>query len=568
VDWKSVFVLPHFTDGSAPGPLPLSDPGSQPRHALLWFPLPQRAACLVTLFALELLAISTWLDTESLSRSNPVTAFMHLWGAWILRFLVVFAALFATFGYLTAKAAWRRIAERPVMTPVSWRFLAVHCGAMLLFAALSIPLFGGADSRGVAGDLLAAGWTVCGVLAIAAAGLGLVPAKLWAELLGATGTIWIFALLAGVGTCLLGDAARSLWDPLARATFGLVDLILRPFLPSIAADPRTLIIGTAAFSTRIAPQCSGYEGIGLITVFGIGWLWIFRRECRFPQALLLLPAGVVVLWLLNAVRIAALILIGNAGAPAIAAGGFHSQAGWIAFNAVALGFVFAAQRLPWVTTAGREVGKTENPTARYLLPFLAILAAGTLSRALSGGFEWLYPLRFLAAGSVLWFFRKKYTALDWRCGWAAGAVGVVVFVGWLALDSFTPVHPDNAIVAGLSAWSQPARIAWLAIRTLAAVSTVPIAEELAFRGFLLRRIMSTDFESASFRKFSWWALLISSLAFGLMHGNRWIAGTVAGILYALVLRWRGRIGDAVVAHAITNALLAVWVLSRGAWYLW
>lgn len=525
-------------------------------------------ACVVILFTLELLAISTWLDAGSLSRGNPVTAAMQSWGAWILRFLVAFAALFATFGYLKAKSALHRIAGRPLIAPVSWRFLAVHSGAMLLFAALSISLFGGARFQNVQTDFLAAGWTLSGILAIAAAGVGLIPASLWAEMVAATGKVWIFALPAALGACLLGYADRSLWTPAASATFGLVDLFVRPFLSSTVVDPRTLTIGTSAFSVQITPECSGYEGVGLITIFGIGWLWLFRRECRFPQALLLLPAGVALIWLLNAVRIAALILIGNAGAPAVAAGGFHSQAGWIAFNAVAFGFIFAARRLPWVTTAAEQPSETTNPTAAYLIPFLAILAAGTISRALSSGFEWLYPLRFFVVVGVLWHFRKKYTELDWRCGWAAGAVGVIVFAGWMALDSFNPVHADNGIASGLSAWPPPARLAWVTIRTLAAVVTVPIAEELAFRGFLLRRIVSPDFESAGFRQFSWSALLISSVAFGLMHGNRWFAGTLAGILYALVLRRRGRIGDAVVAHATTNALLAGWVLTRGAWYLW
>ena len=68
------------------------------------------------------------------------------------------------------------------------------------------------------------------------------------------------------------------------------------------------------------------------------WLWFFRREIRFPRALLLIPCALACAFLLNVVRIAALILIGNAGAPEVAFVGFHSQAGWIAFTLVALGF--------------------------------------------------------------------------------------------------------------------------------------------------------------------------------------------------------------------------------------
>ena len=38
--------------------------------------------------------------------------------------------------------------------------------------------------------------------------------------------------------------------------------------------------------------------------------------------------------------------------------------------------------------------------------------------------------------------------------------------------------------------------------------------------------------------------------------------------YALVYYRRGRIGEAVAAHAIANALIAFWVLTRGDWSLW
>jgi CAAX prenyl protease-like protein len=153
-------------------------------------------------------------------------------------------------------------------------------------------------------------------------------------------------------------------------------------------------------------------------------------------------------------------------------------------------------------------------------------------------------------------------------GWVSPLVGVVVFGLWLGLDRLAGVHTTSAIPSGLALLPEPARISWLAIRTLAAVVTVPMAEELAFRGFLIRRLISSDFQSVAPRAFTWLALLGSSLAFGLMHGDRWIAGMIAGLLYAAALLWRGRIGDAVVAHGTTNALLAVWVLARGEWGLW
>jgi exosortase E/protease (VPEID-CTERM system) len=300
-------------------------------------------------------------------------------------------------------------------------------------------------------------------------------------------------------------------------------------------------------------------------VFGVLWLWYSRKEYRFPGALVLIPAGILVLWCVNAFRIAALILIGNAGAPGLAVGGFHSQAGWIGFNMVAIGFCFAARQF-----AGTREAESlrENTTAPWLMPFLAILAAGTIARSATSGFEWLYPLRFFAAAFVLWIFRARYKSLDWHFGWESPVLGVGVFIFWIGLAHFVGGHGSGGIGAGLAALSSPAKVAWVTFRAVAAITTVPVAEELAFRGFLIRRLIAADFEPLKPTAFTWFSLLLSSLAFGFMHGDRWIAGTLAGLIYAGAFLQRGRIGDAVVAHGTTNALLAAWVLLGGNWELW
>ena len=58
------------------------------------------------------------------------------------------------------------------------------------------------------------------------------------------------------------------------------------------------------------------------------------------------------------------------------------------------------------------------------------------------------------------------------------------------------------------------------------------------------------------------------MAFGILRGQHWTAGILAGLAYAAVLRFRGRIGDAVAAHAVSNLLPAAWVLLRGDWAEW
>jgi CAAX prenyl protease-like protein len=198
------------------------------------------------------------------------------------------------------------------------------------------------------------------------------------------------------------------------------------------------------------------------------------------------------------------------------------------------------------------------------MPFLAILAAAMISRAASAGFEWLYPLRVVAAAGTLWYFRRSYRDLDWRFGWFGAGAGLLVFAIWMGLE---PRASSGAPAALLEA-SGAARISWITLRIIGAVLLVPIAEELAFRGFLLRRLASSDFESVGWRTFAWAPFLISSAAFGILHGERWLAGTIAGAVFALAQLRRGRIGDAIIAHSVANALVAAWVLIGGDWKLW
>ncbi|HVW85328.1 MAG TPA: CAAX prenyl protease-related protein, partial [Bryobacteraceae bacterium] len=262
----------------------------------------------------------------------------------------------------------------------------------------------------------------------------------------------------------------------------------------------------------------------------------------------------------------------NAGAPDVAAGGFHSQFGWIAFNVVALGLLLGAHRLPWMRVKESDPVKAadegDNPAVGWLAPFVAILAAAMVSRAASSGFEWLYPLRFLAGVLVIAHFRRRYRELDWGMDWMSVGAGFVVFAMWIALDRLHAGTGAGGLATGLNALSPASRLIWLFFRTLAAVTTVPFAEELAFRGFVMRRLVSSDFETVDFRRVPLYAVLVSSLLFGIMHGDRWIAGTVAGFVYALAVRRRGSLGSAIAAHATTNALLAVWVVTQGEWGFW
>ena len=528
-----------------------------------------RIVLLALLFTLELLCASVAFDGATLrGRTGPITLALRLGGAFGVRLVVCFAAMLATFTYLDRKALLAKFSDSIRDERFSLRAAFVHLMALGCLAVWGRQLYGHSEAT----ELLALGTVLAGIAAIVTGALAVLPWRQWVRFASIPGAIWLYA--AGGAGLLIGTTTlvRRLWSPAASLTFSLVKALLTPFVKITMADPVTLDIGTARFGVNIAPQCSGLEGISLLLLFGSLWLFLFRRECRFPQALLLLPIGAGILFLLNSVRVAALILIGHAGAPAIALGGFHSQAGWLTFNGVSLGLCVVARRLPWFTTwKATEASMTEGESAAtlpYLLPLLSILAAGMISHAVSGEFEWLYGLRLLAPVAVCAVYRREYAAMDWRGSWMAIAAGAGVILLWVGLDFVFGTGTPATMPEALRGASSGMRIGWIAIRVLSACVTVPFAEELAFRGFLLRRFQSREFDTLPDTSYTWLGVLASSAIFGALHGPRWPAGVLAGGIFAWVYLRRGRIGEAVVAHATANALLAAGVVLFGAWQYW
>jgi len=124
------------------------------------------------------------------------------------------------------------------------------------------------------------------------------------------------------------------------------------------------------------------------------------------------------------------------------------------------------------------------------------------------------------------------------------------------------MHPGGGAAA--PAWSG----LWLVSRFFASVLIVPTVEELAYRGYLMRRLVGRDFAAIPFEATGVWPLLVSSAVFGAAHGAMWPAAVGAGLVYGLLAMRTGRLGEAVCAHATTNALIALAVVFGNHWELW
>ncbi len=479
----------------------------------------------------------------------------------IVRSGIVFATLSLGVAWLRYREALAKLAGLAIV-PLNLRFMAVHVAAYALLVWLTLGIRSTSLSD-ASFDLLNCARIGLAGAVVALGTLAAVSPLYLRAVFKVTGPLCGYAAL-GALLVLPGIALTDVsWDavgvPVSRVTLRVAHGMLHPIRPDLKVDLHKLTLGTPRFGVLVGSGCSGLEGVCLLLAFSVVWLSLFRRELRLWRAAVLIPLSVCLLFLLNSLRIAALILIGDSGWPDVAMHGFHSQAGWIAFNAVAFGMVVAANRSGWAFAAPQE----RNSTADFLVPFLSILAAGMAAQAFSGGFEWAYGLRVFAAAIALIALRRGYANVDWRFGWLAPVAGVLVFVLWIARD-----QGSVALPAALQASSAGIRVLWISLRVAGAVITVPIAEELAFRGYAMRRLVTEDFSSVPFTGAPWFALVISSALFGATHGSRWIEGVAAGLIFGCLVRRSGKLGDAVAAHAMANALIAAYVLIGGHWQYW
>ncbi|MGI3167798.1 exosortase E/protease, VPEID-CTERM system [Pseudooceanicola sp. C21-150M6] len=492
-------------------------------------------------------------------------------------------------------------------------FILALCAALIFFRdPLKQALRGAAPHVGP----VQAGWAILHVVTAAGFAFGMVSVLARPELAAMTGVAGLVALMAlalvsvaALTRSLLGEALVPLfreaalpllaslalgavaalatllifpyWPRLAGPTLHLTSWMLQACCGDVTVYPEHQVIQLGDFPVFVDRTCSGIEGMALIATFMTGYLIRFRAEHRFPHALILLPVGLMVSFIANAMRLALLIVIGAYVNPELAKGAFHSMAGWIFFCALTIGLVAVARRVPWVQDRQNApaLRSGDNPTAAYLLPFLVWLALSLLASAfqtdLTQGANPVYGGQVILCAGLLWHFRGRYDLPPLREWWGHGSllqrlspwlIGVGLFVIWVALAPATTAE-ERAMPGILAQWSPSVVLLWILFRLVGTAIVVPVIEELAFRGFLQRRAISADFTTVAQGRLTPAAVAISAVVFGLLHAS-WFAGILAGVAFSVATAVRGRLSDAIIAHAVTNALLSLMVLSLGRWDLW
>jgi CAAX prenyl protease-like protein len=242
----------------------------------------------------------------------------------------------------------------------------------------------------------------------------------------------------------------------------------------------------------------------------------------------------------------------------------------------------------------------KTPWLVFLLPFVVFMLAGSLeptpdtpggkSIGLAIPYNWypvVYTVKVALTLAAIAFVLPGYRQFPFRISLLAivvGVAGIFIWVGLCLLNvEHTYLQPALERVglgwiigAGQRAAfdpfkqlaNEPVR-AWifLATRFFGLALVVPVIEEFFLRGFIMRFAVDQQWWEVPFGKVNRLALVLGTLVPMLMHPAELFAAAVwFSLITWLMLRTRN-IWDCVAAHAVTNFLLGIYVVTSGNWKL-
>lgn len=186
---------------------------------------------------------------------------------------------------------------------------------------------------------------------------------------------------------------------------------------------------------------------------------------------------------------------------------------------------------------------------------------------------YIYPLKAALVAILLFCFRKHYTELTWsnvkqgRYTLTAILIGLLVFVLWINMDWDFAAFGENQGYDPFLQQNAAMRTFLIGSRLFGAALVVPVMEELFWRSFLLRCIINPDFSRVAVGTYTPASFFIGALLFGLEH-HLVAAGIMAGMVYSLLLYRTKSLWHCILAHAVTNLALGLYVLGTGSWTFW
>lgn len=209
-------------------------------------------------------------------------------------------------------------------------------------------------------------------------------------------------------------------------------------------------------------------------------------------------------------------------------------------------------------------------TARVAPFFIFVLLTACQGQFGAASAYWFYFAKTIAGAWLVWEMRPFVEEMRWALSREAVAVGIAVFGLWIGIDDFYPKWSKAGATGNpFGVFGDHSPLAWffVSVHILGMTLIVPPLEETFYRSFVYRFIANPNFLSMPLNRFLPVPFFVTAAVFGFSH-NEWLAGILCGMAYQWLVLRKNRLGDAMTAHAITNFLLGIWIVTRGAWHFW
>ena len=216
-----------------------------------------------------------------------------------------------------------------------------------------------------------------------------------------------------------------------------------------------------------------------------------------------------------------------------------------------------------------------NPAAGYIAPFALYIAILAAEHAAAIPPEWGLVIRSVVVTVAILWFSWPYLSLRPARPLASLLLGAGVFLIWIGPDLlFHYRHHwlfENFLAGRAVSTLAPAvksRRAFLTLRVAVTAILVPILEELFWRGWLMRWLIDREWMRIPLGTYARMSFWVAAVLFASEHGPYWEVGLLAGIAYNWWIIRTRNLADCMLAHAVTNALLAAYVILQGQWQYW
>lgn len=167
-------------------------------------------------------------------------------------------------------------------------------------------------------------------------------------------------------------------------------------------------------------------------------------------------------------------------------------------------------------------------------------------------------IKLVTVGTYLIYFRKHFSFTP-KFSLLAIGTGLLIAILWVGLDSFYPhISPAEALT-----YSTIDIILKLCIGVLLA----PIIEEFFTRYFFHRFLTKKNWLRVKQGTYVLTPFIITTLFFGFSH-SRWLVGLISGVLFNLLWYKEKNMSSIVIAHAIANFLLGLFVIISQSYAFW